>query len=330
METTTFALPEELARAVQQLAAGQRRSALAARSLQISERYRERAPSAGLIAGRDDVIAYALSRLPATYAAIGTVLAELRERAPDFQPQRVLDAGAGPGTASWAAAEAWPDIAFVSMMDHNRQFLDVAAELAKASGSEALAGATMLEASLGRPLPLDGEFDLVIAGYALTELSDDDLPAAIDELWRRCRGALVLVEPGRPRDYQRLMQMRDRLLGAGGQVVAPCPHQHACSLPPPDWCHFSVRLARSRDHMRMKGASLGYEDEKFSYLIVAGPAIGTAASSRVIAPPAANKFSVTVRVCAPGGARDVVVAKRDADAHRLARKLSWGDPTDLR
>lgn len=326
----TLALPEELAHAVQQLAAGRSRAALATRSSQISERYRGRGPSAGLIAGRDDVIAYALSRLPATHAAITTVLAELRERAPGFQPQRLLDAGAGPGTASWAAAEAWPDIASVTMMDHNRQFLEVAAELAKASGSEALAGASMLDGSLGRRMPLAGELDLVIAGYALTELSDDDLPDAVEELWRRCRGALVLVEPGRPRDYRRLMQLRDRLIDAGARMIAPCPHQHACALAAPDWCHFSVRLARSRDHMRMKGASLGYEDEKFSYLIVARPGIGAVAPGRVIGPPAANKFSVTVRVCAPAGARDVVVAKRDADAHRLARKLSWGDPTDLR
>lgn len=326
----TLALPGELAQAVRDLAAGRSRAALAARSSLISERYRGRGPSAELIAARDDVIAYGLSRLPATYAAISTVLAELRERAPGFQPAQTLDAGAGPGTASWAAAAAWPGIASVTMMDRNRQFLDVAAELAKASGSEALAGARMLEGSLGRAPPLEGEFDLVIAGYALTELSDDDLADAVDELWRCCRGALVLVDPGRPRDYVRLMQMRDRLIDAGAQVIAPCPHRHACPLVGPDWCHFSVRLARSRDHMRMKGASLGYEDEKFSYLIVARLGIGAAAPGRVIGPPAVNKFSVTVRVCAPEGARDMVVAKREADAHRLARKLSWGDPTDLR
>lgn len=50
-------------------------------------------------------LAYALVRLPGCYAAAQRVFRELERRLPDFQPRSLLDFGAGPGTASWAAQE---------------------------------------------------------------------------------------------------------------------------------------------------------------------------------------------------------------------------------
>ena len=67
----------------------------------------------GPIAGRHlqthptatDALAYALARMPATYAAVAAGLNALSEIKPDFAPATLLDVGAGPGTATWAAAE---------------------------------------------------------------------------------------------------------------------------------------------------------------------------------------------------------------------------------
>ncbi len=44
--------------------------------------------------------------MPGCYAAVARVLDELRLRLPDFAPRSMLDFGAGPGTAIWAAREA--------------------------------------------------------------------------------------------------------------------------------------------------------------------------------------------------------------------------------
>ena len=52
------------------------------------------------------VAAYAAARMPGCYAAVARVLDELRLRLPDFAPASMLDFGAGPGTAIWAAREA--------------------------------------------------------------------------------------------------------------------------------------------------------------------------------------------------------------------------------
>jgi ribosomal protein RSM22 (predicted rRNA methylase) len=314
-------IPQALQQAVRELAAGQR--GLKERAGRISAHYRERGASRDVIGGSADVFAYALSRMPATYAAISAVLDELKARAPGFAPATLLDAGAGPGTAGWAAVEAFAGIG-PTLMDHNRSFLSLAGTLAEGSP---LAGAELIEADLGR-FDLKRRFDLVSCVYALTELSDAEMLAAADRLWRHCDGVLVIVEPGRPRDYQRLMAVRRRLLELQGRVLAPCPHENECPLVEPDWCHFSVRLNRSREHMRMKGGTLGYEDEKFSYLVVARPGIGERAPGRVLRRPEENKFSVTLAVCASDRLETRVVPSRDKPAFKAAKKLEWGDATD--
>jgi ribosomal protein RSM22 (predicted rRNA methylase) len=275
-----------------------------------------------VIGGADDAVAYALSRMPATYAAVSAVLEELQARAPEFAPKTLLDAGAGPGTAGWAVAEAFEGIA-PTLMDHNRAFLTLAGTLAEGT---ALAGAELLEADLGR-FELPTRYDLVTCAYALTELPDAEMLAAAERLWRHSDGVMALIEPGRPRDYQRLMAVRRRLIELGGRVLAPCPHEHDCPLAEPDWCHFSVRLSRSRDHMRMKGGTLGYEDEKYSYLVVARPGIGAPAPGRVLRRPEENKFSVTLAVCGADALEARVVPSRDKPAFKAAKKLDWGDAT---
>lgn len=313
-------LPSELSAAVRRVAEG--RKGLSDSSARISKHYRQRGASRQVIGGADDAIAYALSRMPATYAAVSAVLEELQARAPDFAPRTLLDAGAGPGTAGWAVMEAFDDIA-PTLMDHNRAFLDLARTLAEGS---ALAAAELLEADLGR-FDQQTRYDLVTCAYALTELPDAEMLAAAERLWRHSDGVLAIIEPGRPRDYQRLMAVRRRLIALEGRVLAPCPHEQECPLVEPDWCHFSVRLSRSRDHMRMKGGTLGYEDEKFSYLVIARPGIGAPAPGRVLRRPEENKFSVSLSVCAHDGLEARVVLSRDKAAFKAAKKLDWGDAT---
>lgn len=316
-----MALPGELQSAVQRLAEGSARRELAGRAAGISAGYRERRTSAASVAGADDVLAYALSRLPATCAANEAALVRLADRAPDYAPRSLLDLGCGPGTASWAACEAFPTIERATLVDSSPHFLAAAKSLAE--DHAVLAAATFAQGNLATP-PL-GSFDLVLVSYALTELSD---PAAIiDRLWQSCTGALVIVEPGTPRDYGRLMEVRAKLIASGATIAAPCPHRAPCPLAAPDWCHFSVRLPRSRDHMRLKNATLGYEDEKYSYLVATRPAVPLLEPSpRVLARPVETKFDVTLKLCEPNGAaQERSIARRDAAAYRAVRKAEWGD-----
>ena len=64
--------------------------------------------SAGFYQDPRAAVAYAVMRMPACYAAAAHVLHELRECRPDLQPGSMLDFGAGPGTATWAARQVIP------------------------------------------------------------------------------------------------------------------------------------------------------------------------------------------------------------------------------
>lgn len=50
-------------------------------------------------------LAYAAARLPGCHAVAWRVFSELRVRLPHFSPTSMLDFGAGPGTAIWAASD---------------------------------------------------------------------------------------------------------------------------------------------------------------------------------------------------------------------------------
>ena len=65
-------------------------------------------PAPTLYKDASTAAAYAIMRMPACYAVIAKVLHELRTCLPDFVPASMLDFGAGPGTATWAAREVRP------------------------------------------------------------------------------------------------------------------------------------------------------------------------------------------------------------------------------
>lgn len=290
-------------------------------SAEISGHYRNGGASASVIADAAGAHAYAVSRMPATYAAVRAVLGELAERAPDFSARTLIDAGCGPGTASFAAAEFSGDISSARLVDHNPAFLALAAGLA---GELGRSGFVTEQAELPQWRP-DAEADLTICAYALTEMREEVARGVVERLWQATAGVLVLVEPGRPEDFRRLLGFRDTLLAQGAELLAPCPNGLACPLPADDWCHFSVRLDRSRQHRAAKGAALGYEDEKFSYLVAARPGIGRPAQARVLRRPVEGKAQIELSLCREGRAERLRVQKRDKAPYAKVRRLDWGD-----
>ena len=126
--------------------------------------------------------------------------------------------------------------------------------------------------------------------------------------------------------YLRIREARERLTAAGLRVVAPCPHSTACPIEPgADWCHFAARVSRSSLHRQVKGGTLPYEDEKFSYVAAARLEAPTG-KARVVRRPQIRKGQVLLDVCAPdrGLARETVT-KRQGARYRAARDTAWGD-----
>ncbi|MFC4610007.1 small ribosomal subunit Rsm22 family protein [Streptomyces maoxianensis] len=288
--------------------------------------YRGTTPTdAPVLRDRSDVAAYAAYRMPATFEAVRSALAALRAAAPEWSPATHTDIGGGTGSASWAVAEAWEeDAPRTTVLDWAEPALALGRELAVASGVPALLAAEWRRARISDALRMEST-DLVTVSYVLKELTPKDRAAVVTEAARAAQ-AVVIVEPGTPDGYARVIEARDRLIAAGLTVAAPCPHSDACPIEPgSDWCHFAARVSRSSLHRQVKGGSLPYEDEKFSYVAaVRFPA--TPAPARVTRKPQIRKGLVLLELCTqPGELRRETVTKRQGPLYKAARDAEWGD-----
>lgn len=302
--------PPVLTARLDTLLEGVSRKDLAARSEAMSAAYRKGLTSGG-ITGALDALAYALARMPATFAVNAAVLGRLAEVMPGFAPASLLDVGAGTGAGSWAVRERWPDVA-VTMLDANPALRALALKLMP--DAQAIAG----DLSGDKP-----RTDLVIASYVLAELPEDRAASAAVDLWRGAQAALVLVEPGTPQGFARIRAARAALVETGAHIAAPCTHDNACPMTGDDWCHFSQRLARSREHMQLKAASVPFEDERYSYVVAVREKV--ASGARILAPVLEAKPGLTFKLCDETGLHAHFVPARDKEETRRVRRKGWGD-----
>ncbi|HSJ35599.1 MAG TPA: small ribosomal subunit Rsm22 family protein [Acidimicrobiia bacterium] len=267
----------------------------------------------------EKAVAYLTYRFPGTFAAISSVLDQLAGTVPTLAPATLVDIGGGSGAAAWAAVAAFPSLERVTILDRSQAALDVGARLASA-GPKAMADAEWRQHRIGPPLPVG---NLAIAAYLLGELTVAERTDLVDRM--SAASTVAVVEPGTPAGYRRVIEARDRLIEAGMAIAAPCPHELVCPLLADDWCHFSVRFARSPELRRLKRAEHGHEDEKFSYVVATRLPVRRP-GARVIRHPQYRGKMVTLELCrADGTAGETVVPKSRGEDYRQARKVRWGD-----
>ncbi|MER5766692.1 small ribosomal subunit Rsm22 family protein [Streptomyces sp. NPDC001985] len=303
--------------------------------------YRGTTPTdAPVLRDRSDVAAYAAYRMPATFEAVRSALAALRDAAPAWVPATHTDIGGGTGAASWAVAEAWEgetptgdgdgggdgEGPRTTVLDWAEPALALGRELAMASGVPGLTTARWERSRISASLRIEST-DLVTVSYVLKELTEGDRAAVVTEAARAALGAVLIVEPGTPDGYRRVIEARERLIAAGMTVAAPCPHSADCPIVPgSDWCHFAARVSRSSLHRQVKGGSLPYEDEKFSY-VAATRFPPAPAPARVTRRPQIRKGLVQLDLCAADGSLGREnVTKRQGPLYKAARDAEWGDP----
>jgi len=159
-------LPAELKAALDGKLRGFSRNDAAGRAASISRTYRDGGGS-GAIRSEADALAYALARMPATYAAVTASLNALVGIRPDFAPTSLLDVGAGPGTATWAAAETFSSQQDFTLLDANDALRTLALDLAR-------------EAARGRGIAVAGG-----AGLGLEQVRVIEAPAVTHLTYRR-------------------------------------------------------------------------------------------------------------------------------------------------
>lgn len=316
-----IALPAELRHALDAMVARHREQDLARSAGLLTARYR-RPVREPVLRSATDVAAYAATRMPATYAAVTAALTQAAASVPDLRPVTQLDLGGGTGAAIWAATAVWPSLRQVTVIERDPAVIACGRGLAAEASHPAVRCATWRRSDIRADLDTPPA-DLVTLSYVLGEM-----PSAAQEAvvrWSAERATtVVVVEPGTPEGYARVLAARDRLIGLGLRIAAPCPHAGPCPVAAGDWCHFSARLPRTGLHRRLKAAELGFEDEKFSY-VVATSAPAEPAAGRVLRHPRTRKGLVTLTLCADGMIEENV-SKRHGAAYRAARNTAWGDP----
>jgi ribosomal protein RSM22 (predicted rRNA methylase) len=332
-------LPQELSESVQSEVEKIERRQLAHAIAQLSARYKAGEFSSPAITNAAQHAAYLAVRFPATYAANLRVFSEIQLRVPQAQITGILDLGAGPGTALFAAAQMFPQLERATLMEADDYWLRLGRDLAQASPVHAVRSAQWLRHDLRSGFSCDPH-DLVVLSYALGELRLDAVEAVVRKAWSCTRQFLAIIEPGTPRGFATINTARSLLIAAGAQLLAPCPHRHVCPIAAAggssaperakaghsaDWCHFSQRVERSSQHRQLKGGTLGYEDEKFSYVVAScqGP---QPHGARIVRHPGKHSGHVQLALCTPEGRlENRTVTRSSGPAYKRARKAEWGD-----
>ena len=259
-----------------------------------------------------EVEAYLQARMPATAAALSHVLNEVASRI-TIPVKSLLDLGAGPGTGLLAAREVFPDLEQVTLVEKNESMIKKGKELVDAN---------WVKADMEEFIP--GAHDLVLFAYSFGEIRESSQIQALKRAWDAAR-ILVIVEAGTPRGFSTILKAREQLIEWKGEMIAPCPNMKKCPMQGEKWCHFSVRLERTREHRQLKGGKLGWEDEKFSYVAFSKDPI-ECAEARIIGHPHIRTGNVALQLCTKEGLLEKTISKREGALYKKGRKAKWGDP----
>lgn len=323
-------LPDALKNSIEKEARSLTRNELIDVTQQLSQRYRNAEQHQGIVKSKERFIqtdkqrvAYILSRMPATFGALKYILNELRQNVEcDFKS--ALDIGAGPGTVMWALSEVFPHISSFTMIEQDSSLIALGKRLAADTSNPLMKHAKWLHGDVLNEEKFP-ECDLVTVSYAMGEWSPGERLVLIEKLWKSTKGTLVIVEPGTMQGFQVIRTLREKLIQFGAYMVAPCPHANACPMPSNDWCHFSTRIERSSLHRHAKEGTLGYEDEKFSYIIVSRNKV-TLPEARILRHPQKKSGHVIFELCtADQGIQRKTVSRKEGNLYKKARDSEWGD-----
>lgn len=272
-----------------------------------------------IINSEKQVIAYILSRLPATFSVVSNIL-----KKHDLSScKSLLDLGSGPGTVIFSCLEQLELLEKITYVEHEYFFIKQFKEIISSSNNDILKNTTIFSKDV---LDIDSisNHDLITCSYVLNELKPDKQDLLINKLWNKSNQFIILIEPGTPVGFKNILKAREKLIELGGFIVAPCPHNNKCPLESNDWCHFSQRVERSSYQKYLKNAQESYEDEKFSYIIVSKDFIDSSLNERIIRHPQIHKGHIDFKLCSNDGLKEITISKKD-DNYKKSKKKVWGD-----
>ncbi|HEY6011787.1 MAG TPA: small ribosomal subunit Rsm22 family protein [Nitrospirota bacterium] len=295
--------------------------------------------------------AYTAYFLPANLFKIHKPLHELALHPRDIlskQKLRVLDIGAGPGTASLGALE------FLARRYPRTRLELVAVDQVAANLKEAEALFQEQQAGLDASLvtvcsdvtalerKVRGTFDVIIFANVLNELFAHHaeggahrtaLASGLLEHLLAPDGSCIIIEPALRETSRDLLEVRDGMVGQGFSVYSPCLTNAPCPARSnaKDWCHEDIpweppALVREIDAL----TGLRKDSLKFSYLVLRKDRLSLADvcgtnACRVVSEPLVSKGKIEFYVCGANGRKLLMRLDRDAaPLNRDYEKLERG------
>lgn len=267
-----------------------------------------------------EVLSYILMRMRATHSATSFALQKIKE---ETGINSVLDMGAGTGAATIAVAERF-DIECIDAVELESNMIKANKEILSNFDKELFNKITYIQADATK-LDITKKYDLVVTSYFLNELKEKDRLKLAKNLYNSTNKYLVIVEPGTPKNHEEIMEIKRTLIGLGAKLISPCKSEVCPLLEGDDWCHFITRINRSKLQREIKGGSLGYEDEKFTYLVFSKEKEERNSSKIIIRKPIILKNKIQVRTCSNSGIETLVITKRDKEAYKNIKNMGVGD-----
>lgn len=314
-------IPQELKEAIENVIIREKYSNIINESQSISRKYREnKGKGEKLVTKQTEAIAYAISRMPATYCVVYSILSKILKNN-NFNIKTVFDVGAGTGSATWAI-NSLIETQQITCLEREKVMRDIGSRLMKEC--ESFKKTEWKEFDITKD-EINQTSDLVVTSYVINELKPEDRRNAIKKMWNATNQILLIIEPGTPEGFKHIFEARNILLAENAEIISPCPHNEKCPInPETDWCSFYVRVSRNSIQRQAKNGKLGYEDEKFSYIAVSKTPIKQE-NSIILRHPQIAKGYVKVKLCTKNGIEEKRYSKKDKEMYKKVRKLDAGD-----
>jgi len=292
-------------------------------SSNLTKKYRTQ--RAKFFASDEERLSYIACRMMATFKAIQYALNQIKTICPKIKVQSVLDLGAGPATSVFSFFSIFKNLKKLHLVEKDEKMLFYGRSLLTFTNI----GLSNIIFEKNDILKIKNyDFDAVILSYVANELKNFQIEKIINR-WAKSKSKIIIfIEPGTMYGFKNIRWIRQKLIDDGFDLIAPCPNKLKCPMSRNDWCHFYVRVKRSKTHKYLKGAKLGYEDEKFSYVIATKEKVKLP-KSRILRFINKSNKEITLPLCIDGKFIYEKISKKDENKYKIAKKLNWGDVFDV-
>ena len=305
-------LPEDIRQKISKLFEGQTKNGLRETRERLTNKYKtNQAVNKSIFETKQDSSVYAISRMPATFAVLYSLLSDLIAQEKIENVSSIIDIGSGTGAGFFACRELFD--AKISLFERDKNMIDVFNQFETGVEPQKF---DFIRDSIGE------KADLVMSSYVFSELSEEGRITGLKKMLDASNRFVLIVDTGTPRTYENFMKLKKLVHELSYQVTAPCMSQK-CGLKN-DYCQFYARVERSSLMKLAKNAELSYEDEKYFYLLIDkqknnGQVLD---EQRVIYRPKITGNFVELKLCASDGVLIKNVTKKDKDLYKKARKIN--------